>query len=227
VLDLVEAGLVSGGEAEVGAGVGAGGQVVHVYADDVVGSYGAQGQGDAGAEVAALGAVPVVAEAVHELGPGGGDPNDVPAAFVGRAGEAVAGDGWDDQVEVLRQRFDHVQELEERTGPAVGEDQRDGVRPGRADMQEVDVLAVDLGGEVREFVELGLVLAPVVGGSPVLGEFLEASQRKAVVPAGVGNLVGPAGASKTIVQVVEVGLRDVDAEGLDHDLVIPCRSFGQ
>jgi hypothetical protein len=76
-------------------------------------------------------------------------------------------------VEVARQRLDHVEELQERTGPAVGEDQRERVRFRRPDVDEVDVLAVDLGGEVRKLVELGLVLAPVVTGAPLLGQFLE------------------------------------------------------
>jgi hypothetical protein len=36
-------------------------------------------------------------------------------------------------------------------------------------VQEVDPLAVDFGGVLRELVELRLELAPVVAGSPVLG----------------------------------------------------------
>jgi hypothetical protein len=121
-------------------------------------------------------------------------------------------------VEVARQRLDHVEELQERAGPAVGEDQRERVRFRGPDVDEVDGLAVDLGGEVRKLVELRLVRAPVVAGAPVLGKLLQPRQRKAVVPPGAGDLVGLTGAGEPVGQVVQVGLRDVDAKRLDHDV---------
>src|SRR5690606_41308251 len=62
----------------------------------------------------------------------------------------------------------------------------------------------------------GLVLAPVVAGAPVLGEVAQPWQRKAEVAAGVGDLVGPAGAGQPVVKVVEVGLGDGDAVEVDH-----------
>jgi hypothetical protein len=80
----------------------------------------------------------------------------------------------------------------------VGEDQRERLWFRRPDVDEVDVLTVDLGGEVRKLVEFCLVLAPVVTGAPVLGQFLEPRQREAVVPPGVGDLVGPAGAGESV-----------------------------
>jgi hypothetical protein len=73
-------------------------------------------------------------------------------------------------------------------------------------VQEVDALAVDLGAELRELVQLGLVPPPVVTMAPALGEFAYAGQRDAVVPAGTRQFVGPAGAVEAIGQVVEVGL---------------------
>jgi hypothetical protein len=46
------------------------------------------------------------------------------------------------------ERLDDAQELEDRTRPTVREDQRGGVLARRPDVQEVDRVAVDLGGEL-------------------------------------------------------------------------------
>lgn len=82
-------------------------------------------------------------------------------------------------------------------------------------MEEVDVLAVDLGGELGVVVEVFLVGAPVVVVAPVVGEFLEVGARDAVLPVGAGELVWPAGVVEAVVEVVEVGLGDGEVEGLD------------
>jgi len=66
----------------------AGGHEIDVYADDVPGSGGGQQPGDAGAPVAALRPVPVVAEFAHEGGPRLGDALLTPAALTGGPGEA-------------------------------------------------------------------------------------------------------------------------------------------
>ena len=90
--------------------------------------------GDEGAHVAALGDIAGVAEAVHQLRPGLRDAADVPAELGGLAGEAVAGQGRQHEVErVLRlptvrgrvgQRADGLEQLDHRAGPAVRHDQR-------------------------------------------------------------------------------------------------------
>ena len=49
----------------------------------------------------------------------------------------------------------------------------------------------------------------------MLGQLPDVAERDAVVPADAGQLVGPAGAGQPVVQVVQVGLRDVDAERPD------------
>ena len=100
------------------------------------------------------------------------------------------------------QRPDDLHEIDNRAWPAVGDNQRQSVRFGGADVQEVDVLPVDLGGELRVGVELGLPGAPVVTVSPVLDEFLHPLQAHAVVRPGAGDLVGPAGALEPLLQVV-------------------------
>ena len=62
----------------------------------------------------------------------------------------------------VRQPRDHLEELDDRTGPTVREEQRQRVRVRRAGVDEVDRLAVDAGAEVLELVEPRLLRAPVV-----------------------------------------------------------------
>ena len=52
------------------------------------------------------------------------------------------------------------------------DDQRQRVLVLGADVDEVDVQPVDLGGEVRQGVQVPLTLAPVVAGPPVVREVL-------------------------------------------------------
>ena len=161
-------------------------------------------------------AVALVAEARHQLLPRARGPRDVPAAVRRRPREPEARQGRDHQVVAGRgEGLDDVEVLDDRPRPAVREDQRDGVGGAGADVQEVDRLAVDLGGELRVRVEAGLERAPVERRAPVLRPGLHLAERDAVLGARAGDLVGPPGAGQPVLEVVELGLRDVDAEGLD------------
>src|SRR5262245_20803622 len=82
-------------------------------------------------------------------------------------------------------------------------------------MQKVDGLVVDLGRELRELVQLGLVLAPVVATPPILGQLLQVIEWHPPTPADAGYLVGPAGAGQPLAQVVQVSLGDGNGEWLD------------
>jgi hypothetical protein len=97
----------------------------------------------------------------------------------------------------------------------VGEYQRHRVRLWRADVQEVDVLAVDGGDELRELVELRLLFAPVVAVLPVLGKLFQVPERHAPAPTDAGQLSRPAGASQALPQIFEIVLRDLDPERAD------------
>ena len=55
----------------------------------------------------------------------------------------------------------------------------------------------------------------------MLDELLHGVERHAVVPARVGQLVGPAHAREPLLQVVEGGLRHVDAERAERGVVHP------
>ncbi|ABG96519.1 hypothetical protein RHA1_ro04734 [Rhodococcus jostii RHA1] len=69
------------------------------------------------------------------------------------------------------ERADHVEELDERTRPAMGEDEGQCVRFGGAHVEEVDVLPVDLGHELRDGVERFLLRPQVELVAPVRDEF--------------------------------------------------------
>ncbi|BEL07403.1 hypothetical protein Q0Z83_055940 [Actinoplanes sichuanensis] len=80
------------------------------------------------------------------------------------------------------------------------------MRVGRADVEEVHPVAVDLGDLLGQRVELGLV-GPPVEVQPVPGERADPVEGDAVVG---GRRVRPAGAAEAVGQVVEFGLRDGD-----------------
>ena len=67
----------------------------------------------------------------------------------------------------IGQRLDDLELLDRRAGPAVGDDQRQRVLVLRANVDEVDVDAIDLGDEMRQGREARLERAPVVVVRPV------------------------------------------------------------
>ena len=90
--------------------------------------------------------------------------------------------------------------------------QRLGVGPLAAHVDEVDRHTIDLGAELRIRVDRAFLLAPVVTFDPVSHQFLEVGGVGAVLPAFVGEVVGPAGALETRVQIVEHLIGHIDAK---------------
>src|SRR5215208_6292042 len=192
--------------------------------DDVLGVDAGQHPGDASADVATVGTVALIAEAAHQLGPCPGDARHVPARLSHRNGEPVARQRGRDDVEGVSrvpavgarvgERSDDAQELHNRAGVPVADDQwaRTGLRG--ADVQEVDVLPVDGGGELRILVKLRLPLAPVVFLLPVLGQLLEVTQRHAAAPSDAGQLTRPAGVGQALLQILQFSLRNTHLERL-------------
>ena len=78
------------------------------------------------------------------------------------------------------------------------EDQRQRVGLGRADVQEVDRLTVDLGDELRQFVQPRLVGAPVEAVGPVGGQALEMVERDAAAPTVARRSLRPARAGQAV-----------------------------
>src|SRR6185437_13333336 len=95
--------------------------------------------------------------------------------------------------------------------------------------QEVDVLAVDLSGELRVRVQLRLPGPPVVPSAPPLDQLLDVAHRDAVLPTGRhgagrrrlvrGQFLRPPGPGQSLLETVELGLRDVNPERSDRAVV--------
>ena len=159
------------------------------------------------------------------------DPFDAPPGLGRLAGEREAGQRRRDHVERIGrvaperdrvdQRLDHLVELDDRTRPAVRDQQRHRVGVRRPVVDEVDVEPVDLGDELVEAVEAALASAPVVLVGPVRGELADVRERDALRPVVDQFTVGPAGVVQPRAQVVEHRLGNVDRERPDLSLMRP------
>ena len=112
-------------------------------------------------------------------------------------------------------------EFQDRARPAVGDDQRQGVRVTRADVYELNVEPVDLGHKHRQGIQLRLHLPPVVVRPPVAYERLDLRQLHALGLISDGLPGGPPGRRHAPAEVDECLFRNVDAEGVD------CVVFGR
>ena len=192
-----------------------------VHADDVLGIDASQIGADHRSRVVADGAVSIVAESRHQLGPGGGDPHVVPASIARGTGESEPRNRRDDEVKRIGatlpvrhrigQRPDHVEELDDRARPPMGQDQRKRVRLPRSHVQEMDALTVDRGLGWRALVEARFPPSPFVAVEPVVDEMPNVRDRNSVVRAGIDQLLTPTRPLETTAQVVEVELRDFDS----------------
>lgn len=81
-------------------------------------------------------------------------------------------------------------------------------------MQEVHVLPIDGGGELRNLVKPGLVLTPVVDRAPGLDQLDEVVLAHPVGSADAWEFIGPAGTGQPVDQVVEICLRNIDTKRL-------------
>jgi hypothetical protein len=86
----------------------------------------------------------------------------------------------------------------------------------------VDVHPIDLGRELRQRVELGLAPAPVVLGRPVAGELLHRGELHALRPICDELLARPPCGRDAPAEVVDLLVRDVDAEGADIRGGVDC-----
>ena len=90
------------------------------------------------------------------------------------------------------ERPDGVEHLDHRARPAVGHDQRQRVLVRRADLDEVDVHAVDLGDELRQRVQPLRDAPEVVLVEPVATEGLSSRELDALRAVGNELLAWPA-----------------------------------
>src|SRR5262249_24289519 len=118
----------------------------------------------------------------------------------------------------VREALDRVEELHERRGPAVREDERAWMRARTALVDEVDavllaVLASHRGGEVAEAVEPAVLRAPVEAVSPVLEQVAHVGAVSAPFPPFVaGRLLRPARPLEARSQLRDLLVRHMDGE---------------
>ena len=87
-------------------------------------------------------------------------------------------------------------------------------------MNEVDRLTVDLGGELIESVDPGLLSPPVVTFLPIVRELADFVDVGAVFPGRARQLIGPFRRCQTTLKIGEHNVRNMSFEGLDG-----CRIF--
>jgi hypothetical protein len=121
----------------------------------------------------------------------------------------------EEQLADLRRRIDATrwpsEQLDDRPGPAVRHDERQRIVMPRPDVDEVDLDAVDLGGELGERIQSRLAPAQVVLARPVAGEGLHRRQLHPLGPV-CNELRGrPTCRLDASAKVVEPLLRELDA----------------
>ena len=183
--------------------------------------------GDGGADITALRDVAVVAEPAHELRsrlPRSGRRSTRARAARPRSRTRAATAGRDRtrprrglRAPSGRKRPDRLEQLDHRARPAVRHDQRQRVPMRRADVDEVDLDAVDLGRELRRGVHPCLASAPVVLRRPVPDELLDRRQLHALRTIRDEFLTRPTRLGDPALKVLQGLLRDVDLKRADVD----------
>ena len=116
----------------------------------------------------------------------------------------------------IRERLDDLELLDDRARPPVRDDQQQCVLVLGAEVDEVDVKAVDLSDELRQRVEARRESREVVVVQPVAGEFLHDTQLNALRAIGDELLRRPARRRNPPAQIVDLLLGKLDVERPDR-----------
>src|SRR5215203_3547487 len=76
-------------------------------------------------------------------------------------------------------------------------------------------LAVDFSRKLGVRIEPRLVRTPVVPGAPELDQSLQVVNGNTAAPTNSGQLARPASAIESLMQIINIGLRNVDVKGTD------------
>ena len=167
--------------------------------------------GDRRADVAALRAEALVAEAGHQLGPRIRDHLRIDAGALGRRRKAISRQRRHHHVEPrIDEQREKSQHLQERPRPAVRDQER---QPACARVEEVDAQAVDLLAELGPAVHFALGGAPVVPAHPAGHGGAQPVEIDAALPT-CAQRNRKARAREPLAQVGEHFVRDVDRERL-------------
>src|SRR3989449_7397206 len=115
----------------------------------------------------------------------------------------------------IGQGIDDLELLDDRAGPAMGDDDRQRVFVLGPSVNEMNVEAIDLRDELRQCFQPRLALAPVVIGHPVAGEFLNRRHLDALCVVCYGLPFGPPSCGDAPAQVGELLIGDADSERTD------------
>src|SRR5215469_921936 len=162
---------------------------------------------------------------MHKLAPCSSNFFNRPAVLFGLRRETKTWKSGDDDMERVlcgaavrsgvSEGIDYFEKLDDRSGPAVCQDQGLSVSVMGADVKEVNREAIELGMKLREFIESRFGSAPVVAALPILANLFDVGERRALRPIGYGFRLGPTSSAQTPLQVVQVVVADVDLKGGD------------
>ena len=116
----------------------------------------------------------------------------------------------------IGQRVDDLQLLDDRAGPTVRDDKRQGICMLRTNVNEMNVEPINLGDELRQGSEPLLHLAPVVVCRPIAREFLHRRELHALGLICDRLAVRPPRRRDASAEVDELLLRNGDMEGPDR-----------
>jgi hypothetical protein len=103
-----------------------------------------------------------------------------------------------------------------RSWPTMGHDQRHSILMTRADVDELYVETIDLGHKHWQGIQFRFPLSPVIVRAPRADESLELRQLHALGLIGDGLVGGPPCRQDAPVQIVKVGVGNIDAERTDR-----------
>jgi hypothetical protein len=89
----------------------------------------------------------------------------------------------------IGERTDHAMKIPERPWPPAGQNQRRGIVPLAADVDEVNEDAIDQGPKLRPSVDRSLPLAPVIRAQPMLAQLCQVAAAEAVAPIVVREII--------------------------------------
>ena len=124
----------------------------------------------------------------------------------------------------IRKRIDDFQLLDNRAGPAMRDDERQGVLLFRADMNEMNVEPIDFSDEVRQRIEPRLAFAPIVLGPPITRERLHRRELHALGLIRNQLAFWPAGRVYAPLQFGKFRIRKPHPEGTNGALIGTCLS---
>src|SRR4029077_20257314 len=176
-----------------------------------------------GTPIASLCDVMVVTQTSHQDCPCIGNPRKPPANFSRLVRKTKPGQGGDDNVEGffrlaamgrrVCQRTNDLQKLDDRSGPSMRQEDRQGILVLRSDVNEVDPEAINLRSKLRQPIQSALNSTPIVARAPVVSEGLRLGERYPLRPIRYGFLVRPPSVGKPLFEIVECPLRYVHGEG--------------